>query len=111
MQPATTIPTPVYQGDFCQFYSYTFTGLDLSAAAGWGNWRGVWRPTIGALTEIDLAVDITYASTGTLTMSATSDQTATMGSGGVFDVKATDATGRVQTFIFGTTELHLRVAL
>lgn len=95
------VPTVVvYRGDTTTWPSYIFRDddgalINLSAYS----WAGQWRSSTDAATSVSLAVDVSQAASGQITLSATAAQTADM-SNGVWDLQSTLA-GAVRTWIRG----------
>ncbi len=58
---------------------------DVSAYSGWAS---DWRATPGAAVDVELAIDTSQAASGLVTISATDEQTLSMGGNGYFDVLA-----------------------
>lgn len=103
MLPASVPDVPIYAGDTVDFPPYTFQDenddpLDVSGYS----WSAQWRAYPTAKTSIELAVDDTDAATGTVRVSASSEQTSSMTGNGVWDLQAIDG-DRVTTWVRGVT--------
>lgn len=113
MIPAEVPPVPVYAGDTCVFPTYTFKTdggepLDL-VAEGWTDWTSMWRHKTTATDEpITLSIDISQASSGVLSITASAAQTRLMDGAGVWDLQA-ERPNEVRTFLRGSTTYLLDV--
>ena len=107
--PPSVPPVAIYSGDDCLFPAYQFntgvTPMDLSA---W-TLSAQWRPERDSGTIVALLVDDTDSATGRILVSATGLQTASMGSGGFWDLQGVKGS-EVQTFIQGVTVYSLDVS-
>jgi hypothetical protein len=107
--PPVVPPVAIYSGDDCVFPAYQFnsgaTFMDLSA---W-TLTAQWRAERDSGVVVQLSVDDTDSDTGRILVSATGLQTASMGSGGYWDLQGVDGS-EVQTFIQGVTVYSLDVS-
>jgi hypothetical protein len=93
----------VYAGDT---FSQTFTfkeddeAIDL-VEAGWGTWLAQFRKSTVDTTAVNFAVDASLAGNGQITITLSANQTAALGSNGVFDLQASQS-GTVRTWVAGT---------
>ena len=93
----------VYAGDT---FSQTFTfkeddeTIDL-VADGWGTWLAQYRKSSVDATAVSFSVDTSAADEGQITITLSANQTAALGSNGVFDLQATQS-GSVRTWVVGT---------
>ena len=92
----------IYAGDT---FSQEFVFLDATTGdpidlddAGWDNWEAQYRETRYATEHVAFTVDASAAFEGSVTISLTAEETATLHERGVWDLQATNA-GDVRTFV------------
>lgn len=99
--PAIIPVLKVYKGDT---FSASFTIKSDSSALnfvslGWGSWIAQWRETPGSKTAVSFTVDSTLASTGTIKITMSAANTATL-KNGYWDLQAVKG-NEVKTWLRG----------
>lgn len=103
MMPVRVPDNDVYAGDTGTFGPYVIKEDGVAVnLTGW-TWECMWRPhDPEGNPAVTLTVDSSLATSGTISITATTTQTRAMGGNGVWDLQGTKA-GVVKTWLMGAT--------
>ena len=100
--PVEVSTVAVYGGDSLTLEYRFKDALDAAVDVSAYTFTAQWRSTPGGDSSVAFTVDDTDAATGIIILSMTGEQTASMRSGGYFDLQGT-AGSTVRTFVKGKT--------